>query len=153
MQAYKALTDETSRTNYQKYGHPDGPQAMSGGCALRCRQALIARLPACLPALDLRAVLPLPADACLARIQLYRTSPRAPFMQPHRPPSCPAPPRQLSLAHPRPASSCDAVSVALPEWFFSKDKQTAPLILLVLLFGGIVTPLGVAAWYLMGTQK
>lgn len=46
-----------------------------------------------------------------------------------------------------------AVSVALPEWFFSKDKQTAPLILLVLLFGGIVTPLGIAAWYLMGTQK
>jgi hypothetical protein len=45
------------------------------------------------------------------------------------------------------------VSVALPEWFFSKDKQAAPLILLVLLFGGIVTPLGVAAWYLMGTQK
>ncbi|PSC67052.1 dnaJ ERDJ2A [Micractinium conductrix] len=72
--AYKALTDETSRENYLKYGHPDGPQAMT-------------------------------------------------------------------------------VSVALPEWFFSKDKQTAPLILLVLLFGGIVTPLGMAAWYLMGTQK
>lgn len=72
--AYKALTDEVSKENYKKYGHPDGPQAMS-------------------------------------------------------------------------------VSVALPEWFFSKDKQTAPLILLVLLFGGIVTPLGVAAWYLMGTQK
>ena len=46
-----------------------------------------------------------------------------------------------------------AVSVALPEWFFNKDKQAAPLILLVLLFGGIVTPLGIAAWYLMGTQK
>lgn len=72
--AYKALTDEVSRENYKKYGHPDGPQAMS-------------------------------------------------------------------------------VSVALPEWFFSKDKQTAPLILLVLLFGGIVAPLGIAAWYLMGTQK
>jgi translocation protein SEC63 len=72
--AYKALTDEVSKENYKKYGHPDGPQAMS-------------------------------------------------------------------------------VSVALPEWFFSKDKQTAPLILLVLLFGGIVTPLGIAAWYLMGTQK
>lgn len=72
--AYKALTDEVSRENYKKYGHPDGPQAMS-------------------------------------------------------------------------------VSVALPEWFFSKDKQTAPLILLVLLFGGIVAPLGLAAWYLMGTQK
>ena len=53
----------------------------------------------------------------------------------------------------RPWRPLPAVSVALPEWFFSKDKQTAPLILLVLLFGGIVTPLGVAAWYLMGTQK
>lgn len=72
--AYKSLTDPVSRENYQKYGHPDGPQAMT-------------------------------------------------------------------------------VSVALPEWFFSKDKQTAPLILLVLLFGGIVTPLGIAAWYLMSTQK
>lgn len=29
-QAYKALTDETSRENYLKYGHPDGPQAMTG---------------------------------------------------------------------------------------------------------------------------
>lgn len=72
--------------------------------------------------------------------------------------------RPLSVGGARPRShpcfsgSCPpyptpAVSVALPEWFFSKDKQTAPLILLVLLFGGIVTPLGMAAWYLMGTQK
>ncbi len=30
--AYKALTDEVSRENYKKYGHPDGPQAMTGGC-------------------------------------------------------------------------------------------------------------------------
>lgn len=29
--AYKALTDEVSRENYKKYGHPDGPQAMTGG--------------------------------------------------------------------------------------------------------------------------
>lgn len=43
--------------------------------------------------------------------------------------------------------------MALPEWFFSKDKQTAPLVLLTLLFGGIVTPLGIAAWYLMRKQK
>lgn len=39
LQAYQALTDETSRENYQKYGHPDGPQAYSvrcagGGCVL-----------------------------------------------------------------------------------------------------------------------
>lgn len=67
--AYKALTDEVSRQNYAKYGHPDGPQAMS-------------------------------------------------------------------------------MSVALPEWFFSKDKKAAPLILLVLLLGGIVVPLASAAWCL-----
>lgn len=24
--AYQALTDEASRQNYEKYGHPDGPQ-------------------------------------------------------------------------------------------------------------------------------
>lgn len=30
VQAYKALTDEVSKENYKKYGHPDGPQAMSG---------------------------------------------------------------------------------------------------------------------------
>ncbi len=24
--AYQALTDEASRLNYEKYGHPDGPQ-------------------------------------------------------------------------------------------------------------------------------
>jgi len=27
--AYNALTDETARENYAKYGHPDGPQSMS----------------------------------------------------------------------------------------------------------------------------
>ncbi|GFH31320.1 molecular chaperone, partial [Haematococcus lacustris] len=32
--AYAALTDETSRQNYEKYGHPDGPQAMNIGVAL-----------------------------------------------------------------------------------------------------------------------
>lgn len=30
VQAYKSLTDEVSKENYKKYGHPDGPQAMSG---------------------------------------------------------------------------------------------------------------------------
>ncbi|KDD73970.1 hypothetical protein H632_c1688p1, partial [Helicosporidium sp. ATCC 50920] len=67
--AYRALTDEVSRENYKKYGHPDGPQAFT-------------------------------------------------------------------------------VSVALPQWFFSKDKRSAPLILLVLLVFGIVLPLCLAAWYL-----
>ncbi|GBF89855.1 hypothetical protein Rsub_02559 [Raphidocelis subcapitata] len=32
--AYKALTDDVSRANYEKYGHPDGPQGMNMGVAL-----------------------------------------------------------------------------------------------------------------------
>ena len=28
--AYQALTDEVSRQNYEKYGHPDGPQVGAG---------------------------------------------------------------------------------------------------------------------------
>mmetsp|Transcript_2646 Transcript_2646/g.4510 ORF Transcript_2646/g.4510 Transcript_2646/m.4510 type:complete len:749 (+) Transcript_2646:96-2342(+) len=32
--AYSALTDETSRANYEKYGHPDGQQAVNVGVAL-----------------------------------------------------------------------------------------------------------------------
>ncbi|GBG61545.1 hypothetical protein CBR_g22342 [Chara braunii] len=32
--AYKALTDETARKNYEEYGHPDGHQGMSVGIAL-----------------------------------------------------------------------------------------------------------------------
>jgi len=32
--AYKALTDEVTRENYEKYGHPDGPQQASYGIAL-----------------------------------------------------------------------------------------------------------------------
>ncbi|SCU79723.1 LAFA_0B05204g1_1 [Lachancea sp. 'fantastica'] len=32
--AYKSLTDEITRENYLKYGHPDGPQATSHGIAL-----------------------------------------------------------------------------------------------------------------------
>ncbi|EIE19320.1 hypothetical protein COCSUDRAFT_48909 [Coccomyxa subellipsoidea C-169] len=32
--AYKALTDDTARENYEKYGHPDGPQALNMGVAL-----------------------------------------------------------------------------------------------------------------------
>jgi translocation protein SEC63 len=69
VKAYKALTDEVSRENFKKYGHPDGQQAVS-------------------------------------------------------------------------------ISVALPEWFFNKDKEAAPAILLTLLLGGIVLPLGLAACYM-----
>lgn len=72
--AYKTLTDETARENYRKYGHPDGPQAVS-------------------------------------------------------------------------------ISVALPEWFFNKDKEAAPAILLTLLLGGIVLPLGLVACYLGRSHK
>lgn len=32
--AYKALTDDTARSNWEKYGNPDGPSAMSFGIAL-----------------------------------------------------------------------------------------------------------------------
>ncbi|CAN6674496.1 protein translocation protein Sec63p [Trichomonascus vanleenenianus] len=32
--AYKALTDEVTRSNFLKYGHPDGPQQQSHGIAL-----------------------------------------------------------------------------------------------------------------------
>ena len=32
--AYKALTDETARENYEKHGHPDGPQGMRMNIAL-----------------------------------------------------------------------------------------------------------------------
>lgn len=32
--AYQALTDEESRHNWEKYGNPDGPGAMSFGIAL-----------------------------------------------------------------------------------------------------------------------
>jgi translocation protein SEC63 len=46
-----------------------------------------------------------------------------------------------------------SISVALPEWFFNKDKEAAPAILLTLLFGGIVFPLGMAAWYMKKSKK
>lgn len=32
--AYKALTDDTTKENFAKYGHPDGPQAITQGIAL-----------------------------------------------------------------------------------------------------------------------
>lgn len=32
--AYQALTDDESRKNWEKYGNPDGPGAMSFGIAL-----------------------------------------------------------------------------------------------------------------------
>ena len=32
--AYKTLTDETARMNYEKYGHPDGKQSVKLGVAL-----------------------------------------------------------------------------------------------------------------------
>lgn len=35
--AYQALTDEASRLNYEKYGHPDGPQVGVEGQGWRAR--------------------------------------------------------------------------------------------------------------------
>lgn len=72
--AHSALTDETSKKNYEKYGHPDGPQSLD-------------------------------------------------------------------------------IGIALPEWIFSKDRNTAPLVLGGLVGLGILLPLGVAAWYLLRSNK
>lgn len=72
--AHTALTDEAARKNYEKYGHPDGPQ---------------------------------PLD----------------------------------------------IGIALPEWIFSKDRNTAPLVLAGLVLFGILLPLGVASWYLLRSNK
>lgn len=68
--AYAALTDDVSRANYEKYGHPDGPQGMN-------------------------------------------------------------------------------IGVALPSWMFSKDRKTAPLMLLALVGGGIILPLAVVSYYML----
>jgi translocation protein SEC63 len=72
--AYKALTDPISKQNYEKYGHPDGPQGMN-------------------------------------------------------------------------------VGVALPEWMFNKDKKMAPVMLLVLVGGGVLLPMALGAWHLLQGQK
>lgn len=32
--AYRILTDEIARANYERYGNPDGPASMGGGIAL-----------------------------------------------------------------------------------------------------------------------
>jgi DnaJ-class molecular chaperone len=40
--AYAALTDDVSRQNYEKYGHPDGPQVRAGSvAAIRKRQVAV----------------------------------------------------------------------------------------------------------------
>lgn len=72
--AHSALTDETARKNYEKYGHPDGPQSLD-------------------------------------------------------------------------------IGIALPEWIFSKDRNTAPLVLGGLVGLGILLPLGIASWYLLRSNK
>jgi translocation protein SEC63 len=72
--AYAALTDEVSRQNYEKYGHPDGHQGMNLG-------------------------------------------------------------------------------VALPEWMFTKDSKAAPLMLLVLVGGGILLPMALMSWYMLSSSK
>lgn len=72
--AHAALTDPVSRANYEKYGHPDGPQGMN-------------------------------------------------------------------------------VGVALPEWMFTKSKKAAPLMLLLLVGGGVLLPMAFGAWHLLKDQR
>ena len=123
-----------SRENYKKYGHPDGPQAMSGGLGAEA-----------LPPSSSSAA-PLMRAAAVAGARPHSHLHHAGFVSRRTAPLRP----MLPL---RPLLLPIAVSVALPAWLFNKDKKAAPVILMFLLFGCIVTPVGLAVWYLMGTQK
>lgn len=41
------------------------------------------------------------------------------------------------------------IGIALPSWMFSKDKKTAPLMLLALVGGGILLPLAIVSYYML----
>lgn len=45
------------------------------------------------------------------------------------------------------------LGIALPQWMFSKDKKAAPLMLLGLVGGGILLPLGLMSWYMLSSSK
>lgn len=45
------------------------------------------------------------------------------------------------------------LGVALPEWMFAKDSKMAPLMLLVLVGGGILLPMAVMSWYMLSSSK
>jgi translocation protein SEC63 len=41
------------------------------------------------------------------------------------------------------------IGVALPSWMFSKDRKTAPLMLLALVGGGILLPLAAVSYVML----
>ncbi len=45
------------------------------------------------------------------------------------------------------------LGIALPEWMFMQDNRSAPIMLLALVFGGILLPLGAAACYIFRSNK
>jgi translocation protein SEC63 len=45
------------------------------------------------------------------------------------------------------------LGVALPEWMFTKDSKAAPLMLLVLVGGGIILPMALMSWYMLSSSK
>jgi translocation protein SEC63 len=45
------------------------------------------------------------------------------------------------------------LGVALPEWMFTKDSKAAPLMLLVLVGGGILLPMALMSWYMLSSSK
>ena len=42
--------------------------------------------------------------------------------------------------------------MALPEFFFTQDRKTAPLLLLGLVGGGILLPLSIVSWYILSKK-
>jgi hypothetical protein len=59
---------------------------------------------------------------------------------------------QHALTCPTLAQGID-VGVALPEFFFTKDSKSAPLMLLALVGGGILLPLSIVSWYILSSKK
>lgn len=45
------------------------------------------------------------------------------------------------------------MGIGLPQWLFDGDSRTAPLLLAILVFGGVLLPLGAAACYLLSSNK
>lgn len=52
-----------------------------------------------------------------------------------------------------PPAQSITMGIALPQWLFDGDSRLAPLLLAVLVFGGVLLPLGVAACYLLSSNK
>lgn len=45
------------------------------------------------------------------------------------------------------------IGIALPEWMFSRDSRSAPIMLLALVSLGILAPLSIAACYIFRSNK